>query len=344
MCVQTNSPKPRHAEVAVLPDELSIIDRHFRPLAGEGAFNLRDDAGVIAPPPGREIVVTTDTIANEVHFLPGDPPDTIAKKALRVNLSDLAGKGATPLAYLLNLALSLDIDDAWLTGFSAGLREDQARYGIKLLGGDTIAVPDRTVISVTAFGSVPEGRMVRRSGGRPGDLLYVSGAIGLSALGLALLKGEEGPWSNLREATRDSLVRRYRVPAPPTQLAPVLLEFASAAMDVSDGLVGDCDKICAASACSAVIEAKAVPTAFSGSANRELLTRLLTAGEDFEVLAAVPSAQAAAFETTAAAAGMLVTRIGKLVEGSKATEVVFEGQPLVLSRRAFVHGGGERGR
>jgi len=146
----------------VLPDELSIIDRFLRPLAGEGAFDLRDDAGVIAPPPGSELVVTTDMVARDVHFL-RDPPETIAKKALRVNLSDLASKGATPIAYLLSLAVSPEIDEAWLAGFAQGLREDQKRYAIRLLGGDTIAVPDRTVISITAFGSVPKGRMVRRS-------------------------------------------------------------------------------------------------------------------------------------------------------------------------------------
>ena len=161
----------------MLPDELSIIDRFFRPLAGEGAFDLRDDAGVIAPPPGHELVVTTDMVARSVHFL-DDPPDTIAKKALRVNLSDLAAKGATPLGYVLSIGLSPEIDEAWLAGFAEGLRDDQAAFSIKLLGGDTIAVPDRTVVAITAFGLVPTGRMVRRSGGRPGDRLYVSGTIG----------------------------------------------------------------------------------------------------------------------------------------------------------------------
>lgn len=327
----------------MLPDELSVIDRYFRPLAGEGAFNLRDDAGVLALPSGYELVVTTDMVARGVHFL-DDPPDTIAKKALRVNLSDLAAKGATPTAYVLSLGLSPEIDDAWLAGFAAGLREDQVEYKIRLLGGDTIAVPDRTIASVTAFGSVPKGRMVRRSGGQPGDKLYVSGAIGGSAAGLALITREEGPWRSLAEKQRELLIKRYRVPEPKTALAPALIEFASAAIDVSDGLVGDCDKICAASECSAVIEADKVPLApgLVGRGQPELVARLLTHGEDFEILCAVPADKGATFETKAGAAGVTVTEIGKLVEGQNLPTVLFEGRPLSLLRRAFVHGAGEK--
>ena len=156
-------------------DELSIIDRYFRPLAGEGAFGLCDDAGIIAPPAGCDLVVTTDMIAGGVHFLADDPPATIAQKALRVNISDLAAKGATPLAYVLSLGLSPDLDEAWLTAFAEGLRMDQHRFAIQLLGGDTTVLPERPVISVTAFGSVAKGRMVHRFGGKPGDELYVSG-------------------------------------------------------------------------------------------------------------------------------------------------------------------------
>jgi thiamine-monophosphate kinase len=323
----------------VLPDELSIIERYFRPLAGEGAFDLRDDAGILAVPPEQDLVVTTDMVARGVHFL-ADPADTIAQKALRVNLSDLAAKGATPLAYVLSLGLSPDLDEAWLTAFTDGLRNDQRRYGIRLLGGDTISVPDRPVISIAAFGLVAKGRMVRRSGGAPGDELYVSGVIGGSDAGLALLKGEAGPWSDLEKWERDVLVRRYRLPEPRTALAPALIEFASAAMDVSDGLIGDCDKLCAASGCSAEIDAEKVPRppGLARSANAGLLARLLTAGEDFEILAALPPGKGAAFRHAAARVGVPVACIGGLTEGTELTKVLFEGAPLSLSRRAFVHG------
>jgi thiamine-monophosphate kinase len=321
----------------VLPDELTIIEKFFRPLVGEGAFELRDDAATISAPAGSDLVVTTDMVARDVHFL-RDPPETIAKKALRVNLSDLAAKGAIPLAYVLSLGVSAEIDAEWLAGFASGLREDQDRYSIRLLGGDTIAVPDRSVVSITAFGTVPKGRMVRRSGGRPGDILYVSGVIGGSSLGLALLSGERGPWNSLAQPIRDALIARYRVPDPPTALAPILVEHASAAMDVSDGLVGDCDKLCAASGCSAVLEADAVPLPAGTSKEPALVSRLITAGEDFEVLAAVSPDRAAAFESAAAAAGVRVTLVGRLIEGAGPVKVLFGGQPLALSERAFVHG------
>ena len=175
-------------------------------------------------------------------------------------------------------------------------------------------------------------------------MLYVSGAIGGSALGLALLIGERGPWSSLGQAERDALINRYRVPEPPIALAPLLLQFASAAMDVSDGLVGDCDKICAASGCSAVIEAEKVPLALGldGSREPEFVARLLTHGEDFEILSAVPADKGESFEAKASAAGVTVTAIGKLVEGQNLPTVLFEGRPLSLSRRAFVHGAGEK--
>lgn len=325
------------------PDELSIIDRYFRPLAGEGAFQLRDDAGLIAVPPGQELVVTTDMVAESVHFLPGDPPDTIAQKALRVNLSDLAAKGARPLAYVLSLGLSPGLDDEWLTAFADGLRKDQHRFSITLLGGDTIAVSDRTVISITAFGLVARGGMIRRSGGNPGDELYVSGMIGGSGAGLSLLRGEQGPWSSLAAWERDLLIHRYRVPEPRVALAPAVAEFASAAIDVSDGLVGDCDKLSAASGCSALIEAETapLPPGLTGSNDAALVARLLTAGEDFEILAAVAPEKASAFKEAATKAGIPVVRIGSLTPGSEMTKVLFQGAPLGLSKRAFVHGRNE---
>jgi len=323
-------------------DELSIIDRYFRPLAGEGAFRLTDDAALLKTPPGFELVVTTDMIARGVHFLPADPPAAVARKALRVNLSDLAAKGAKPLAYTLGLGLGVEAGEAWLADFAAGLASDQEIYGISLLGGDTISVGAGSVISITAFGLVPEGRMVHRFGGGPSDALYVSGAIGAAAAGLALLKNEPGAWDGLPAEQREALVARYRLPEPRTSLAPALVEFASAAMDISDGLVGDCDKLCAASGCSATIEAGRVPLpAGLGGIDDALLARMLTAGDDYEILAAVPIRNEARFMNAAREAGVSVARIGSLRAGSDLTEVLLEGRPLPLARRAYAHLGGE---
>jgi thiamine-monophosphate kinase len=210
-------------------DELAIIDRYFRALAGEGGFKLLDDAARLTVPADSDLVVTTDMVAIGVHFLPEDPPDTVARKALRVNLSDLAGKGARPLAYVLGAGLPAGVGESWLEGFADGLRHDQSRFGVSLLGGDTITVAAGPVISITAFGVAPKGRMVHRFGGKPGDSLYLSGSIGGAALGLALLKGRPGPWTGLEAPNRDALVERYRVPEPRVALAGPIAEFASAA-------------------------------------------------------------------------------------------------------------------
>ncbi len=328
------------------PGELTIIDRFFRPLAGEGAFELNDDAARLDVPAESDLVVTTDMIANKVHFLPDDAPETIAQKALRVNISDLAAKGARPLAYVLSLGVSPDIDESWLAAFAQGLKADHERFGIRLLGGDTIFVPEGPVVSIAAFGVAPKGRMVHRFGGKPGDALFVSGEIGAGTVGLALLKGEPGPWDALTAARKNELIKRYRVPEPRNELAPMLAELASAAMDVSDGLVGDCDKLTAASGCSATIEAERVPLpeGLAATSDQDVLAQLLTGGDDYEILAAVSPLRTEAFADSARKAGVPVTRIGALTEATGPSQVLFEGRALPLSKRCFVHRGeGEEG-
>jgi thiamine-monophosphate kinase len=322
------------------PDELSIIDRYFRPLAGEGAFRLSDDAGRLNLSPDWDVVVTTDLIAAGVHFLPDDPPDTIAGKALRVNLSDLAAKGARPLAYTLGLGVSPELGDAWFTAFADGLRRDHERFGISLLGGDTISLRYGPAIAVTAIGLAPKDRMVHRFGGSVGDGLYVSGVIGAASAGLAVLKKTPGPWDELPHETREELVRRYRLPEPRVPLAAALAAFASATIDVSDGLVGDCDKLAAASRCSAeiLVETVRFPSGLSVLHDEDVLATLLTGGDDYEVLAAIPPDNETGFRRAAQAARVPVTRIGTLTPGGMQTEVRLNGRPLTLARRSYVHG------
>ena len=324
-------------------DELTVIDRYFRPLAGEGAFRLVDDAARLQVPDGFDLVVTADMIAAGVHFLPGDPSETVAQKALRVNVSDLAAKGATPSAYVLSLGLAAAADETWLAGFAAGLRQDQERYRMHLLGGDTIAVAAGPVVSITAFGLVARGRMVHRFGGRPGDALYLTGDIGASAIGLALLRGEHGPWDALSPDAQTALIRRYRVPDPPAALALTVGQFASAAVDVSDGQVGDCDKLAAASGCSALIEAGDVPLPVGmEKLDERALARLITAGDDYQILAAVPPPAEGPFREAAASAGGPVARIGALHPGSgEPPRGRAGGRPLPLDRRAYAHAAGK---
>jgi thiamine-monophosphate kinase len=322
--------------------EDSLIARYFRPIATDpGAFNLDDDAATLEPS-GDDIVVKTDAIVEGVHFLPDDPPDTVARKALRVNLSDLAAKGATPAGFVLTLALR-EADDAWLRPFAQALGEDAARFGCPLLGGDTVSTPGPLMVSIAALGRVPPGRMVHRSGAKPGDLVVVTGTIGDAVLGLNMLKG--GPVAAALAhdaAARSMLAGRYRIPQPRNALAKAVLDHASAAMDVSDGLAGDLAKLCAASGVSAAIDVKSIPLS---AAAASLLSQgtigieaIITGGDDYEILCAIPEERFGAFAEQARLAGVPVASIGTMIAG--ASPPCFrdaQGGELALKRLSYSH-------
>jgi thiamine-monophosphate kinase len=263
-------------------DEFGIIARYFAPWAGEGAFGLTDDAALLPSRPGQDLVVTTDAIAEGVDFFGFDPAFTIAQKALRVNLSDLAAKGAVPAHYLLNLSLPHTVTPDWLAGFADGLARDQVEFGVTLLGGDTAATDGALAISVTAFGFVPRGRMVTRGGAKPGEHVYVTGSIGDSGGGLAIFKRER---HSLNDAGRDVLVTRYRVPDPPVAFAAHLRDIASASVDVSDGLIADLGHIAKASNVRIVVEGERVPLSQALRAlwGEDTLLRAVGAGDDYQV-------------------------------------------------------------
>jgi thiamine-monophosphate kinase len=322
--------------------EDSLIARYFKPIATDaGAFALNDDAAVLKAQ-GADIVVTTDAIVEGVHFLPGDPPDTVARKALRVNLSDVAAKGATPAGFMLTLALR-SAEDAWLKPFAAALGEDAKSYACPLLGGDTVSTPGPLTISVTAFGRVPAGRMVHRSGARAGDRVVVTGTIGDAALGLDILKG--GAVASALagdEAARQMLIGRYRVPQPRNGLAGAVCAHASAAMDVSDGLAGDLTKLCAASGVSAAIHTPGIPLSRPAAAlvaGRTVgIDTLIAGGDDYEILCTVPEAGFEAFAQDARKAGVTVTPIGAIIAGSAIPSFLDErGRELALKRRSWSH-------
>ena len=313
-----------------------LIARYFKPLAKHpGAFGFTDDAAAITPPAGHDLVLKTDGLIAGVHFFADDPAEDVGRKALRVNLSDLAAKGAMPLGFLLAIALPRDFSEDWLGGFTRGLGDDADAYGCPLLGGDTDSTPGPISISVAAFGTVPTGTMVRRSGAKAGDLVFVSGTIGDAALGLRVRKGE------LSDPT-GHLVSRYRVPQPRTTLAEALRTHASAAMDISDGLVGDLAKLCGVSHVSADIEVPRVPRSEAAEAalarNGELIKPILTGGEDYEILCTIPSPRVASFRSAAAKAGVPVTEIGRIEEGDAPPRFLNpEGQPLTFLQTAYSH-------
>jgi thiamine-monophosphate kinase len=320
-----------------------LIARHFKPLARHpGALGLTDDAAFIVPPQGHALVVTADAVVGGVHFFADDPPDAVAKKALRVNLSDLAAKGAKPLGFLLTLALPKGHGDAWLKAFARGLGADARAYRCPLLGGDTVYTPGPVTISITAFGTLPKGTMARRSGARSGDHVVVTGTIGDAALGLKLRKerGAAKRW-RLDAAMRRHLLKRYLLPEPRNALAEALRRHASAAMDVSDGLAGDLDKLCRASGVGATVDVARVPLSEAALAalvaDERATQTILTGGDDFEVVATIPPSRLKSFLAAARGAGVPVTEIGRITAGQGALFLDADGKPLRFARTSFSH-------
>ncbi len=263
--------------------EFAIIEKYFAPLTqgDPRAFGLKDDAAVLRPSPGMDLIVTTDGMVSGVHFLPGDPPEDIARKLLRVNLSDLAAKGGEPLSYVLTCAWPRDISLKWIERFAQGLKADQLQFGLHLIGGDTMATDGPLTLSLTAFGHAPENQMIRRGGARAGDLVCVSGAIGDGAAGLRVARGDA---IEIDGADREYLIRRYRLPEPRLGLGRALRGAARACADVSDGVLADAVHIGAASGVRLVLQAAAIP--ISTPARRTGLHRieLITGGDDYELL------------------------------------------------------------
>lgn len=324
--------------VAALPAEFALIARHFRPLAGPGALDLTDDAALLDPPPGRTLVLAADAMLAGVHFLADDPPGTIGRKLLRVNLSDLAAMGAAPLGYLMTTAFPPGTTEAWLAAFVAGLAEDQRAFGLAVLGGDTVSTPGPMALSLTIIGHVAPGRALRRAGARPGDEVWVSGSIGDGALGLLVLQGR------LAADPGGHLADRYRLPRPRLALGAGLAGLARAMMDVSDGLVQDLGHLCRAAAppCGAEIEAAAVPLSPAAraalAAEPGLLSRVLSGGDDYELLFAVAPGDGPAVQDAAAAAGVAATRIGRFVAGAAEVRVLDAGgRPVAVPKGGWSH-------
>ncbi len=316
------------------PSEFALISKYFSPLAtAEAALGLTDDACLLKQCAECDLVVTTDALIAGVHFLADDPANLIASKALRVNLSDLAAKGAKPAGYLLALALPRIIENAWLECFARGLSDDQKEFAISLLGGDTTATPGPLTLAITALGHVPSGGMIRRSGATLGDGVYVSGTIGDAGAGLAVLKGELSAGEHA-----DFLIGRYRQPVPRLSLGMALRGIAPAALDVSDGLVADLGHLAEVSKVRITVQADRIPR--SDALHRlwpgpEGIVRAVTAGDDYEI-AFTARSDAAALEA-GRQVGVPVTKIGQVEEGQGVHLLDVSGREIPLSRTGYVH-------
>ena len=321
--------------------EFKIIERYFSPLAADepGALGLLDDAALLSLEAGQRMVVTTDTMIAGIHFRSLDAPEDIAAKVLRVNLSDLAAMGATPISYTLSAALTDAVDEDWLARFTRSLASDQARYAITLVGGDTVSTPGLLSFSVTAFGSVDAGRELRRSSALPGDLIFVSGTIGDAAMGLLALRGE---LEKLDGALVEILVDRYLRPQPRIELGRRLVGQAHAAVDISDGLVADLGHIAQASKVVATLEASRVPLSPAAraalSSDPSLITTVLTGGDDYELVFTSPPETALPLERLADEMGIALTCVGSVAEGSARVRVVdAAGREMAILNAGYQH-------
>jgi thiamine-monophosphate kinase len=314
--------------IAIVADEFSRIADYFAPLAGAEGLGLLDDAAVFTPPPGRELVLTVDQMLEGVHFLPGDPPDLIARKLLRRNLSDLAAMAAAPFAYLLTTALPPGTQEEWLAMFSEGLRRDQEEFGIRLFGGDSSSATAQISLTATLIGHVAPGTALRRNGAKAGDGIWVTGTIGDAALGLKARRGELQDISGF-------LTKRSMLPSPRVGLA--LHGIVNAAIDVSDGLLQDIGHICKASGVAATIDECSIPISPAAAAfGRAMLETRLTDGDDYELVLAVPKGN----EQTLldACKDVPVTRIGVFHTGQPHVTVHDDaGQPVTFSKQGWRH-------
>ena len=312
--------------------ERALIAQLLAPLAtSTAARGLLDDAAVLAPPLGRELVLSHDIVASGVHYLPGDPPSDVAWKLLAVNLSDLAAMGARPLGVLLGLGLSAAEDDAWVSAFVAGLARGMARWGVALYGGDTVSGLAQAVLGLTAIGQVEPGRALSRSGARPGDILYVSGTIGDAGLGLGIASGRIAQG----EAAPDKfLLNRFRRPEPRLALGQALAGLATAAMDISDGLLIDAERLAAATGVAVTVKLAQLPLSPAAAARTapgdiDRLARA-TAGDDYELLFTLPAG-------VAPPGGFAVTRIGGIDAGAGLVVIGSDNEVLRPERLGWEH-------
>ncbi len=326
--------------------EDDLIARYFAPLAGAGGLGLQDDAALLHVAPGEELVLTKDMLVAGIHFFSDDPPGSIARKALRVNLSDLAAKAASPRGFLLGLGLPKTFSGMaqadWLAAFAQALGEDAAHFGCPLLGGDTVASPERLTLSVTALGTVPAGQMLPRTGARAGDLIFVTGTIGDAALGLQARLRPDAPWfTAVTVADRSHRLERYLHPQPRNALTPALRGFAHAGMDVSDGLVGDLAKMMQVSGVSADVDLDLVPLSPAAraaiAADDRLAEAAFTGGDDYEVLCTVPPSAEPEFRAAAERAGVAVAHIGHVKAGVGGTVFTRHKHVMTYARGAYSH-------
>jgi thiamine-monophosphate kinase len=314
--------------------ERARIARYFAALthAEAGSFALTDDAAVLTPPAGAQLVITTDSVIEGTHVLPGATPQQFAQKLMRRNLSDLAAMGANPWRYTLNLHTPANLSDDWFAAFAAALASEQEHFGLTLIGGDSTSGGDIIHTSMTCFG-VADGQVLRRNTAKHGDDIYVSGSIGGAAYALYLLQHQH-PIS-------DALANRYHCPEPRLELGKMLRSIATSAIDISDGLMADITQICSASGCGAIIHRDALPRPSELAATiarDETAWRFaLSGGDDYELCFTAAASQRVAIEIIATTLHLPLTRIGEITTGTAPQLLDAHGQEIPLTHTGWEH-------
>jgi len=321
--------------------EFETIRKLLAPLAHpEWGRGLLDDVAVLPTRPGYDLVLTKDAIVEGVHFLAEDPLDTVAQKLLRVNLSDLAAKGAEPFGYMLACHWSERCGWPEREAFARGLGIDQKAFGIALIGGDTVVTPGPASFSVTMMGWAPKGRTVGRSGARPGQLVFVTGQIGDGWLGLQAAQGR----LSLAPERVAALAEHYRRPMPRLIFAPVIREMARASVDVSDGLIADLGHIADVSGVGIELDLEPTPLSAAGQAwfdtrvdEQAALERLATGGDDYEIAFTAEAGDEETLRREAERRHLRLTVVGRVVAGRGVT-VRFGGVTLSVPKGGWTHG------
>ena len=322
-------------------DEFELIKTYFRPLAENipSSLSLVDDAAILCAEPGSELVVTNDISIAGVHFFEDDPADLIARKCMRVNLSDLAAMGAKPLTYLMAVALTKPANPNWLELFSNGLLNDQIRYGLGLSGGDTVATPGPLSISITMFGKIDEGKALKRTNAKVGDDIWVSGTVGDAAVALKIRLGEI---YLTNQKAKKHLLKRLNLPEPRIALGSSLIGIANSATDISDGLVADLNNICEASGVGAIIQDKRIPLS-KWIVSQILETKqldlpdIISGGGDYELVFTAPPRYGNEIQHLYKKLELRISKVGTIVNDDSVRLIDEDGQDIPLCTKGFRH-------
>ena len=321
-------------------DEFGLIKKYLAPLAkAEGAFALTDDAAVFSCSEGKEIVVAKDTIVEGVHFLENTKSELIAKKLMRVNLSDMAAMGAVPKYYLLSLCLPKNTKEGWIRNFSNGLKSDQKEFGVTLLGGDTVSHDGKLILTITMIGEVKSGKAIRRNGAKVGDDIYVSGTVGDAAFGLKCLESR----IENRESSKlnNKMVDKYLLPQPRISLGQGLSNIANSAIDISDGLLADLEHICDCSGVGALINRCEIPISEGVKQHIDKQDKLwdlvLAGGDDYELVFTANKKNRLKIRKIADKTGIMVTRVGEITRKKGLVVLNDDGESIKIKHTGYKH-------